>query len=261
MDLTDQQIERYARHLVLRGIGGPGQRRLRQASVLVLGAGGLGAPILAYLAAAGLGRILVVDDDRVSLANLQRQVLFTTDDVGRLKAEAAADRLTALNPDCDIVPCPERLTAHTAASLLADQDLVLDGCDNFPSRLTLSDAAVAAGVPLISAAIAQFEGQLALFAPHIEGPCYRCFVPEAPHAADTCETVGVLGALAGVVGSLAAAEAVKWLCGLGDPLLGRLMLVDLVSHRSRVIRIPKDPACPACSALPAAPKATMGRTS
>ena len=248
MTLSDSQLDRYARHLVLHEIGGPGQQRLLSARVLVVGAGGLGAPVLTYLAAAGVGHIDLVDDDRVSLSNLQRQVLFGGDDLGRPKVDAAIERLAALNPDATVTGHQCRLTADNAAGLMAPVDLVIDGTDTFSARLTVSDACVAARKPLVSAAIARFEGQLAVFAPHLSGPCYRCFVPQAPEGdRDHCAEVGVLGALAGVLGAWAALEAIKWIAGAGDPLTGRLMMIEALTNRTRTIDVPKDPDCPACS--------------
>lgn len=250
MDLTDTQLDRYARHIILRGVGGPGQRRLLQSSVLVVGAGGLGCPIIAYLAAAGVGRLGLVDDDRVDLSNLQRQILFRTDDIGRYKADVAAKFATDLNSDCKAYSYKTRLDGRSAPALIADYDLIIDGTDNFATRLTVSDACVAAGKPLISAAIAQFEGQVMGFSGQPGDACYRCFVPQAPEDADTCESVGVLGALAGVVGSMAALEAVKYLSDAGPSLMGQLLLYDGLSQRQRLIRIPHDPACPACAGEP-----------
>ncbi|MBB4211274.1 adenylyltransferase/sulfurtransferase [Rhodothalassium salexigens DSM 2132] len=253
MALTDDQLDRYARHLVLHDVGGPGQRRLLAARVLVVGAGGLGAPVLAYLAAAGIGCLHLIDDDRVDLSNLQRQVLFATDDIGRAKGQVAAERLAALNPDVRVVVHERRLTADNAADLVAPVDLVVDGSDTFATRLAVSDACVAAGRPLVSAAIARFEGQVGVFAPALAGPCYRCFVGAAPESdRDRCAEVGVMGALAGLLGSWAALEAIKWVAGAGEPLLGRLMLVDALTNRTRTVAIAPDPACPACGGQGAA---------
>ena len=249
MELTDQQLDRYARHLVLRDVGGPGQRKLLHSSVLVIGAGGLGCPIIAYLAAAGIGRLGIVDDDRVELSNLQRQILFATGDVGQLKADLAARRAQALNQDCAAIPITARISSENAQELIAGYDLVIDGTDNFATRLAVSDACMATQTPLISAAIAQFEGQLAGFSGAPGDPCYRCYVPAAPPDAQTCEQVGVMGAIAGILGSMAALEAVKIITGAGTALFGKLILYDALGTRHRIINIRRDPACPACGHL------------
>lgn len=213
----------------------------------MVGAGGLGCPILSYLTAAGVGTLDVIDDDAIDLSNLQRQVLFRTGDVGRPKAEVAAERLRALNPDVAVVPHASRLTGKTARDMIARADLVIDGTDTFETRLAVADACVAHGKPLVSAAIARFEGQLGLFAPAFGGPCYRCFVPETPPGDyDTCAEVGVMGALAGLMGSWAALEAIKWIAQAGEPLLGRLVILDALTNRTRTIDVRPDPACPVC---------------
>lgn len=244
--MSPEQVERYARHLVLKGVGGPGQKALLDAAILVVGAGGLGCPILAYLAAAGVGRITVLDHDRISLSNLQRQILFRTEDVGEMKAAAAAAWVRRLNPDVHIQALPYRFEAEQAGQLINGHDLVMDGTDNFTTRLAVSDACVAAGIPLIAAAIGQYEGQVMGFDPSQGGPCYRCFVPDAPDQADDCQTLGVMGALAGLIGSMAALEAVKWLTGQAESIMGRLILHDALTQRQRVIRIAVDPHCAAC---------------
>lgn len=245
--MTPEQLERYARHIVLPEIGGPGQRRLLESAVLLVGAGGIGAPAALYLAAAGVGRIGLVDDDVVSRSNLQRQILYEEADIGRPKVEVAAARLARLNPDCRIEPHPLRLEAGNARALIADYDLVVDGSDNFATRLVVSDACVRSRRTLVSAAIRRFEGQLAVFKPHEDAalPCYRCFVGGAPaHLEETpCAELGILGAAAGVLGSWAAAEAVKELVGGLPTLAGRLLIVDLLEGRSRRIVLPADPAC------------------
>jgi molybdopterin/thiamine biosynthesis adenylyltransferase len=243
MSFTDAEVERYARHLVLREIGGPGQQALKAASVAIVGAGGLGAPAALYLAAAGVGRIDLIDPDTVALSNLQRQVLYATADVGRVKVEAAAERLHDLNPEVAVEPRAALLTAENAQGLLAGFDLVLDGTDDFATRFAVNDACLALGVPLVSGAIGRWTGQVAVF----EGkPCYRCFVPEIPPDAETCALVGVLGALAGVVGAMMAVEAVKLVTRAGDPLTGRLLIYDALAAEARTVRIAADPACPAC---------------
>ncbi|HYG27829.1 MAG TPA: ThiF family adenylyltransferase, partial [Caulobacteraceae bacterium] len=214
MSFTPEEVDRYARHLVLREIGGAGQQKLKVASVLVVGAGGLGAPAALYLAAAGIGRIGIVDPDTVALSNLQRQVIYAAADIGRAKADAAAERLSSLNPGVSIEPFRGRV----AAEHIGGFDLVLDGTDDFATRLVVSDACVAHGKPLVSGAIGRWSGQIGVFAGK---PCYRCLVAEVPPDAETCEAVGVVGALAGVIGSMMALEAIKLITGAGEPLTGR----------------------------------------
>lgn len=244
VNFTDDEVERYARHLVLAEIGGPGQQRLKASSVLLIGAGGVGAPAALYLAAAGVGRLGLVDADTVALSNLQRQVLFATADAGRPKVEAARERLVALNPHVEVAAIPERLTEANARELVRDHDLVLDGTDDFATRLAVNAACVAAGRPLVSGALGRWTGQVAVF----EGrPCYRCLVPEIPPDAETCARVGVVGALAGVVGSMAALEAIKRLTGAGEALAGRMLLYDGLAGDARTVRIAADPGCPVCA--------------
>ncbi|MCC6919123.1 MAG: molybdopterin-synthase adenylyltransferase MoeB [Alphaproteobacteria bacterium] len=256
MALTDTQLERYARHILLREIGGVGQQKLLAAKVLVIGAGGLGAPSLLYLAAAGVGTIGIVDDDVVSLSNLQRQVLFATAEIGRPKVEAAAARLGALNPDVRIETYRTRLTPANAEELIGPYDLVLDGCDNFETRFAANDACVRLGRTLVSGAIGEFDGQIAVFQPQRRDakgerlPCYRCFVPEPPEGAATCTEQGVVGALAGVIGTWTALEVVKEITGFGESLGGRLVLFDGLSAETRKVRLRRDPECPACGGLP-----------
>lgn len=243
MGFSAEEVERYGRHLVLREVGGPGQQRLRAARVAVVGAGGLGAPAALYLAAAGVGRLRLIDPDVVSLSNLQRQVIYVTADVGAPKVERAAERLHALNPHVEVEARPQALTPDTAADLLAGCDLVLDGTDDFAVRFAVNAACVAAGVPLVSGALGRWTGQVGVF----EGrPCYRCLVPEVPPDAETCAAVGVVGALAGVVGSLMALEAVKRITGAGEALAGRLLIYDGLAGEARTVRIGADPACPTC---------------
>lgn len=250
--LNDDQLERYARHILLREIGGAGQRRLLDAKVLVIGAGGLGAPALLYLAAAGIGTLGIVDDDVVSLSNLQRQILFATSEVGAPKVEAAKARLNALNPDCRIETHRLRLTDENAAGLIAPYDLVLDGCDNFATRFAVNAACLALKKTLVSGAIGEFDGQIAVFKPQDTGPddarlpCYRCFVPDIPEGAATCTEQGVVGALAGVIGTWAALEVVKEIAGFGDSLAGKLVLFEGLSAATRTVRLRRDPGCPAC---------------
>lgn len=250
MTFSEDEIERYARHLVLADVGGPGQQRLKAARVLIIGAGGIGGPVGLYLAAAGVGTLGLVDDDVVSLSNLQRQIQFDTDDVGRSKVEVSARRLKALNPHVDVRAFAERLSPETARARITGWDLVIDGTDDFETRMGVNAACVASGVPLVSAALGAWSGQVAVF----EGrPCYRCLVPDVPPDAETCARVGVIGALAGLIGSLAALEAIKRLTGAGDPLGGRLWIHDALTGRSRTARIAADPACPVCGGGPDQP--------
>ncbi|MBI1404673.1 MAG: molybdopterin-synthase adenylyltransferase MoeB [Caulobacter sp.] len=242
MAFSEEEVDRYARHLVLREIGGPGQQKLKAARVLIVGAGGLGTPAALYLAAAGVGRLTLSDSDTVSLSNLQRQVLFSTGDVGAAKTAAARARLGALNPHVEIFAAPAA-TAETLAALIGGQDLVLDGTDNFETRLAVSDACLTAGVPLVSGAIGRWSGQVAVFRGR---PCYRCLVPEVPPDAETCVAVGVVGALAGVIGSMMALEAIKLITGAGAALTGRLLIYDGLAAETRTVRVAADPGCPAC---------------
>ncbi len=254
MSLQPDEIERYARHILLKEVGGPGQARLRNASALIVGAGGLGAPAALYLAAAGIGRLALIDHDAVALSNLQRQVIFRTGDVGRAKVDAAADALSELNPDVALEVRLQRLTASDAVGHVAGFDVVLDGTDDFPTRYAVADACFAAGVTLVSGAVGRWDGQLATFKPHLTRgqpadlrlPCYRCFMPEPPQDAETCETVGVMGALTGVIGSMMALEAVKEITGAGESLAGRLMLYDGLSATARTVALPADPGCAGC---------------
>ena len=241
--LTPEETRRYARHVVLRGIGGSGQQRLKAARVLVIGAGGLGSPVIAYLAAAGIGTLGVVDDDEVSLSNLQRQLVHRTEDIGRLKTDSAESFVAALNPHVVVAPHRMALSEANAAGLIADYDLVLDGTDDFATRFCVSDACVAHRKPLVSGALGRWTGQVGVFTGQ---PCYRCLVPEIPPDAETCAVVGVVGALAGVMGTLAALEAVKRITGAGETLQGRLLIFDGLSFESRIVKLAADPACPVC---------------
>lgn len=248
MSLTDAELERYARHIVLKEVGGAGQIRLRGATVAVIGAGGIGSPAIQYLAAAGLGRLIVVDDDRVDLSNLQRQTLFGGEDIGAAKVDAAARAVARLNPGVAIEARRERIDAGNAAALIDGAGVVLDGTDNFATRLAVADAALAAKIPLVSAAVGQFEGQLGVFRGwEADKPCYRCFVGTDPDRAElSCAEAGVVGAMTGIMGSLAALETMRAILGFGDDSAGRLLLVDALAFRFRTIRLPKDPGCPAC---------------
>ena len=243
MIFSEDEVERYARHLVLSEVGGPGQQALKRARVLIVGVGGVGAPAALYLAAAGVGTLGLIDDDVVGLSNLQRQIAFSTSEVGRPKVQAAADRLTGLNPHVVIEAHPERLTEDNAAERIGAYDLVLDGTDDFQTRLWVNAACVATGRPLVSGALGRWGGQVGVFAGR---PCYRCLVPEIPPDAETCARVGVIGALAGVIGSMAALEAIKVLTGAGEALTGRLLLYDGLAGAARTVRVAADPACPVC---------------
>jgi len=243
MVFSEDEVERYARHLVLSEIGGPGQQALKRARVLIVGAGGVGAPAALYLAAAGVGTLGLIDDDVVGLSNLQRQIAFSTPEVGRPKVEAAAERLGGLNPHVTIQTFAERLTPDNAADRIGGFDIVLDGTDDFETRLIVNAACVAADKPLVSGALGRWSGQVGVFAGR---PCYQCLVPEVPPDAETCARVGVVGALAGVVGSMAALETIKLISGAGEALAGRLMLYDGLAATARTVRVTADPQCPVC---------------
>lgn len=244
MPLGDEELDRYARHIVLREVGGTGQARLKAARVLVIGAGGLGSPLLLYLAAAGIGTIGIVDDDEVSLSNLQRQIAHATADVGRAKTQSAADAIAALNPHVSVETHALRLGADNAPALAARYDLIADGSDNFATRFAVADAAFRAGRTLVSAAVSEFHGQLATFKP--PGPCYRCLVPEAPPGARSCTETGVLGAAAGVMGTLQALEVIKEIAGIGESLAGHLLVYEALTTEFRKLRLRRDPACAVC---------------
>ena len=249
VSLTDAQLDRYARHIVLKEIGGEGQRRLLGATVVLVGAGGIGSPAIQYLAAAGVGAMRVIDDDVVAFDNLQRQTLFGTSDVGRAKAEVAREAAARLNPDVQFDAVRERLTQSNVATLLAGADVVLDGSDNFATRLTVSDHSTAARTPLVSAAIGQFQAQIGTFRGwEQDKPCYRCFVGDAFDAedCDTCSELGVLGAMVGIAGSWAALEVIRQITGLGEDPTGWLHVFDGLKPGLRTIRIVKDPACRTC---------------
>ena len=243
--MSDGELDRYARHLVLHEIGGAGQMRLRQARVLVIGAGGLGSPICLYLAGAGVGHVTLADDDTVSLSNLQRQVIFRDDLRGEPKAYAAAEAMLRLNPHLDVTPLIRRITEKDR-DLIAGHDLVIDGTDSFAGRAAINAACVAAGVPLLSGAIGQWEGQVTLLDPARGGPCMACLFPTAPARDAPCAEAGVVGALPGVIGSMMALEAIKHLTGAGQGLRSRMMIFDGLYGESRMIGTSRDPACPVC---------------
>jgi adenylyltransferase/sulfurtransferase len=246
--LGDAELDRYARHIVLREVGGAGQLRLKQASVAVVGAGGIGSPAIQYLAAAGVGRLVIIDDDTVDLSNLQRQTLFGDADLGAPKVAAASAAAHRITPHVATDPRAERLDAGNAATLLAGVDVVLDGTDSFATRLAVADAAHGLRIPLVSSAVGQFEGQLGVFRGwEPDKPCYRCFVGNAHDAAgDSCAEQGVIGAMTGVMGSLAALEVLRSIVGFGEDSAGKLLLVDALAFRFRTITLPKDPGCPCC---------------
>lgn len=251
---SDEEVDRYARQLVLSEIGGPGQQALKRARVLIVGLGGVGAPAALYLAAAGVGTLGLIDHDSVALSNLQRQIIFTTADADRPKVEAGADHLAALNPHVAVEPFAERLPPDNARSLIERFDVVLDGTDDFETRFAVNAACVAAGRPLVSGALGRWTGQVGVFTGQ---PCYQCLVAEAPPDAETCARVGVVGALAGVIGAMAALEAIKIITGAGEPLTGRLMLYDGLAGTSRVVKIAADPACPICGSAHAPGQASQ----
>ena len=249
MILSDDELTRYARHIVLKEFGGAGQARLKAATVAVVGAGGIGSPSIQYLGAAGVGRLILIDDDTVEPSNLQRQTIFTTADTGIAKVDAAAAAVNRINPHVSVDTYCQRIDADNVAALLAGADVVLDGCDNFTTRFCVADAAHAGKIPLVSAAVGQFEGQLATYRGwESDKPCYRCFVGEDPERAETsCAEDGVLGPVTGVIGSLAALEVLRAIAPFGDDPAGKLLLIDLLALRFRTIRLPKDPGCTACA--------------
>ena len=252
--LGDDEIDRYARHIVLKEVGGAGQAKLAAARVLVVGAGGLGAPLIMYLAAAGVGTIGIVDDDAVSLSNLQRQIVHDTPSVGLPKTDSARATVRRLNPHVQVATHALRLDAENALGLVSAYDIVADGSDNFETRFLVNDACVAAKKTLVSGAVAQFDGQLATFKPHVATPdgghypCYRCFAPEAPPAgtAPPCAEAGILGALAGVIGTLQATEVLKEILSIGDTLAGRILIYDGLGARVRLVKLNADPRCAVC---------------
>ena len=252
MTLSDDELDRYARHIVLPQLGGAGQQRLKAAKVAVVGAGGIGAAVIPALAGAGIGALTIIDSDRVDLSNLQRQSLYTTDDVGLRKSDLTAEFVAARNPHVAVTNHSVRIDADNARDMLAGHELIIDGTDSFMTRLIVSDAAVALGIPLLSAAAQQFQGQVGLFRGNEQGqPCYRCFVGDAFDAddCDTCAELGVLGALTGTVGNFAALLANRDLTKIGDDAAGKLHLFDGLTLEWRTMRLPPDPECRACGAI------------
>lgn len=249
---TEDQVLRYSRHIILPYVGGEGQRKLMDAQVLCIGAGGLGSPATMYLAAAGVGTLGIVDFDRVDLTNLQRQFLHDTDDVGRLKVDSAAERLHDINPNVDVVKHNMVLTSDNALEVFADYDMVLDGSDNFPVRYLANDATQMLGKPLIYGSIYQFEGQASVFMPGQGTPCYRCLFPQPPPpgAVPSCSEAGVFGVLPGIVGSIQAVEAIKLIVGIGESLAGRLLLFDAMTMEFNEVRLRWNPDCPVCGERP-----------
>ena len=251
MAFSDDELERYARHIILHQVGGPGQRALADARVLCVGAGGLGSPALMYLAAAGVGRLGIVDDDHVSLSNLQRQIVHKTSAVGRQKTESAAQTLAEVNPHVSVALHDVRLSSANAAEILAGYDLVLDGCDNFATRYLVNETCVTLSIPLISGAISQWEGQVSLFDPAQDHPCYACVFPQEPAdgLAPTCAEAGVMGALAGVIGTMMAGEAIKHITGAGKTLSGEMLIYDALWSDMRKINLKRDPGCSVCGQI------------
>jgi adenylyltransferase/sulfurtransferase len=252
-DFTDAQVHRYARHIILPEVGGEGQRRLLDARVLVVGAGGLGSPAALYLAAAGIGSIGLVDFDEVDITNLQRQVLHGTSDVGRPKTTSGAETLRAINPDVEVVEINDRLDSSNALRVLDDFGVVVDGSDNFPTRYLLNDACYLLRRPLVSGAIFQFEGQVSVFdARRDDSPCYRCLfpTPPPPGSVPNCAQAGVFGVLAGTIGTIQATEVVKLVAGIGEPLIGRLLLYDALETRFTSVLVKRDDSCPLCGSSP-----------
>jgi adenylyltransferase/sulfurtransferase len=245
---TADELVRYGRHLTLSGVGVEGQERLRQARVAIVGLGGLGSPVAQYLVAAGIGTIGLVDGDRVELSNLQRQVLYGDADLGKGKVDVAADRLSRMNLNVNVEPHGVRLDSTNALSILRGYDLVIDGSDNFPTRYLVNDASVLLGIPNVHGSVLRFEGRVSVFGA-ADGPCYRCLypTPPPPGSVPDCHDAGVLGVMPGMVGTMQASEAIKLVCGMGNALIGRLLLIDAIQPRFHIVSVRRDPECPACS--------------
>ena len=251
IEFTDEQIERYSRHIILPEVGGSGQQKMLEARVLLLGAGGLGSPAAYYLAAAGIGNLGIVDFDQVDLSNLQRQIIHSTERIGMLKTESAKKTIQALNPDVNVTLYNEKMDSSNIMSLIKDYDYVVDGSDNFPTRYLVNDACVMKNKTLIHGSIYRFEGQVTVFKPG-DGPCYRCLYPEPPPPGmvPNCQEGGVLGVLAGVIGNLQVVEVLKLILGIGKPLVGKLLIYDALNTEFRNLRLRRDPNCPICGEKP-----------
>jgi len=251
IEFTDEQIERYSRHIILPEVGGSGQQKMLEARVLLLGAGGLGSPAAYYLAAAGIGNLGIVDFDQVDLSNLQRQIIHSTERIGMLKTESAKKTIQALNPDVNVTLYNEKMDSSNIMSLIKDYDYVVDGSDNFPTRYLVNDACVMKNKTLIHGSIYRFEGQVTVFKPG-DGPCYRCLYPEPPPPGmvPNCQEGGVLGVLAGVIGNLQVVEVLKLILGIGKPLVGKLLIYDALNTEFRNLRLRRDVNCPMCGEKP-----------
>jgi len=251
---TEEQIKRYARHIILPEVGGKGQEKLLNSKVLVIGAGGLGSPAILYLAAAGVGTIGIVDFDVVDFSNLQRQVIHNTERVGTPKVESAKKTVEMLNPDVKVITYNTRISKENIMDIIKDYDVVLDGTDNFPTRFLINDACYFAGKPLVSAAMLRFEGQVSVFDYRNKenSPCYRCLFPEPPPPGlvPTCQEAGILGSIGGIMGCIQATEAIKLILGIGEPLVGKLLIMDALSMDFRKVKLRKDPNCPLCGEKP-----------
>lgn len=250
-EFSEEQIRRYSRHIILKEVGGVGQKKMLSARVALVGAGGLGSPCALYLTAAGVGTLGIIDSDQVDESNLQRQILHRTADIGRLKVESARETLEALNPDVNVQIYPERLTSENIFRLISDYDIVVDGTDNFPTRYLINDACVLTHKPNVHGSIFRFEGQATVFAPD-KGPCYRCLYPEPPPPGlvPSCQEAGVLGVLPGIIGTIQAVETLKLILGKGEPLIGRLLLFDALTMEFREVRLKRDADCPICGERP-----------
>ena len=251
IEFTDEQIERYSRHIILPEVGGSGQQKMLEARVLLLGAGGLGSPAAYYLAAAGIGNLGIVDFDQVDLSNLQRQIIHSTERIGMLKTESAKKTIQALNPDVNVTLYNEKMDSSNIMSLIKDYDYVVDGSDNFPTRYLVNDACVMKNKTLIHGSIYRFEGQVTVFKPG-DGPCYRCLYPEPPPPGmvPNCQEGGILGVLAGVIGNLQVVEVLKLILGIGKPLVGKLLIYDALNTEFRNLRLRRDTNCPICGEKP-----------
>ena len=250
-DFSNEQIERYSRHIILKEVGGMGQTKLLESKILLIGAGGLGSPAGLYLAAAGVGTLGFVDDDVVDLSNLQRQILHGMSDIGRPKTESAKDAISEINPDVNVIPHSTRITSENAFSILEPYDLIVDGCDNMPTRYLLNDACVMLGKPIVHGSIFQFEGQVTVFYPG-KGPCYRCLYPEPPPPGmvPSCQEAGVFGILPGIIGTAQAIEAIKILLDIGESLVGSLLLFNALKMDFKKLKLRQDPQCPVCGEKP-----------